>query len=268
MNEIAQNGARAVGAVVHALRILRHMAASGEAEGVSAIARATRTNTSTCFNILRTLAAEGLVVFDAEAKQYRLGLGVLELAVGLMGTNHGDLIRPELERLALNAPALICLWQVVDTERVVLLDRAWSPGSVRVDLPVGKRLPSFVGAIGRSIAASRDLGEDELRRRFAKLRWQRPLNFDRYLASVREAARQGYGRDPGILYAGVDSVGAIVPDGTGQPRYGLSAVSIQGQMDDAGLHLLGQELAGVGQRIGRALFRAPLSTADSDKEHP
>ncbi|TVS01841.1 MAG: IclR family transcriptional regulator [Rhodobacteraceae bacterium] len=258
MSEVVQNGTRAVGAVVQALRILRHVAASGEAEGVSAIARATQTNTSTCFNILRTLAAEGLVVFDAEAKQYRLGMGVLELAVGLMGTNHGDLIRPELERLALNAPALICLWQITDTERVVLLDRAWNPGSVRVDLPVGKRLPSSVGAIGRAIMAARKLSDDELRRRFAKLRWQRPLSFETYLDSVRSAEQHGYGRDPGVLYAGVESVAAIVPDAQGQPRYGLSAVSIQGQIEEAALHQLGVELATVGQRIGRALFRAPL----------
>ncbi len=264
MNETLQQGsARAVGAVVQALRILRHMAATGQGEGVSAIARATRTNTSTCFNILRTLAAEGLVVFDAEVKQYRLGLGVLELAVGLMGSNHGDLIRPELERLAREGDqALICLWQITDTERCVLLDRAWTPGAVRVDLPVGKRLPLSVGAIGRAVMAARQVSDAALRRHFRTLRWQRPVDFESYRDSVRDAASFGYGRDPGLLYAGVDSVAAIVPDATGRPRYGLSAVTIQGQLDEARLHALGRDLARTGQRIGHALFRASFEQGE------
>jgi DNA-binding IclR family transcriptional regulator len=263
MNEAASVPVRSVGAVVHALRILRHLAGLGSPAGVSAIARATQVNTSTCFNILRTLTAEGLVVFDPEQKTYRLGMGVLELAVGLLGTNHGDLIRPELERLAATAPALICLWQVVEEDRVVLLDRAWDAGAVRVELPVGKRLPSLVGAIGRAIAHARGLSDAELRRRFPALRWQQPIRFEAYLASLRTVARYGYGRDPGLLYAGVDSVAAVVPDHTGRPRYGLSAVSIRGQMRDADLHRLGCELYAVGQRVGRALFRNPEAGAQA-----
>lgn len=263
MNEAASTSVRSVGAVVHALRILRHLAALGAPAGVSAIARATQVNTSTCFNILRTLTAEGLVVFDPENKTYRLGLGVLELAVGLLGTNHGDLIRPELERLAADTPALICLWQVVGDDRLVLLDRAWRPGAVRLDLPVGKRLPSLAGAVGRAIAHARGLSDADLRGRFAALRWQQPISFEKYLASLRDVQRHGYARDAGITYVGVDSVAAAVPDHTGRPRYGVSAVSIRGQMSDAELHRVGCELHAVGQRIGRALFRNPEAGAEA-----
>ncbi|MCC5987043.1 MAG: IclR family transcriptional regulator [Pararhodobacter sp.] len=257
MNESAPMSARSVGAVVHALRILRHLAGLGAPVGVSAIARATGVNTSTCFNILRTLVAEGLVVFDPGDKTYRLGLGVLELAVGLLGANHGDLIRPELERLAADSPALICLWQIVGEDRIVLLDRAWHPGAVRVDLPVGKRMPSFAGAVGRAIAHARGLSDAELHRGFALLRWQQPISFDEYRASLRDIQRHGYGRDAGATYAGIDSVAAVVPDASGEPRYGLGAVTIRGQMSDAGMHRMGCELHAAGRRIGQALFRSP-----------
>ena len=257
MNEtILPQNVRSVGAVVHALRILRHLAGNGAPQGVTAISRATGVNTSTCFNILRTLAAERLVVFDIEAKTYRLGFGVVELALGLLGANHGDLIRPELERLALNNSALMCLWHVTEADRIVLVDRVFASTSVRVDMHVGTRLPSLVGAVGRCVAAARNFDEAELRRRFAGLRWQNPPRFEDYLADVRGAAGDGFARDRGDLFIGLDIVAAIVVDHTGAPRYGLSGIAIAGQVQEAAMERLGEELRDVAQRIGRALFSA------------
>jgi len=247
---------RSVGAVVNALSILRYLARSGTPTGVSAIARATGVTPSTTFNILRTLATERLVVFDTEAKTYRLGFGVVELAVGLLGTNHGDLIRPELERLALNSGALMCLWQVTDTNRVVLIDRVWDPDTIRVDLPLGKRLPSLIGAVGRAIAASGTLDEDDLRLRFARLRWQDPPGFQGYLDSVTQARATGYGLDLGNLFRGVNSVAAVVHDHAKKPRYGISGVVLGGQTSLEEMHRLGRELTEVAERIGAALFAA------------
>ncbi len=251
--EISPAG-RPVGALVQALRILRFLAAHGTPEGVSTIARATEVNGSTCFNILRTLSAEGLVRFDPSAKTYRLGFGVLELATGLMGTNPGELIRPELERLALTHGALICLWHVTDSDRIVLIERAFDPEAIRVDLPRGKRLPALIGAVGRVIAARRALDMADLRRRFAALRWQSPPRFEDYADSIAEAARLGYGIDRGQLYIGVDTVGAVVSDGGGAPRYGISSITLHRQKDEAQLAAAGRDMVEVCTRIGAALF--------------
>src|SRR3546814_3311432 len=60
-----------VGAVVNAAAILRHLGASEEPQGVTAIAQALSLSASSCFNILRTLAAEDLVEFDSRRKLYR-----------------------------------------------------------------------------------------------------------------------------------------------------------------------------------------------------
>ncbi|CAN5791328.1 IclR family transcriptional regulator [soil metagenome] len=256
-----QQAARSVGAVVHALRILRHLASQGTPSGVTAISRATGINTSTCFNILRTLAAERLVVFDPAAKTYRLGLGVVELAVGLLGASHADLIRPELERLARSYPALLCLWHITDNERIVLVDRVYASTSVRIDMHIGTRLPSFIGAIGRCVAALRQLDDTELRGRFSGLRWQNPPSFAAYRADVRAARQDGYARDRGNLFAGVDIVASIVVDQDGRPRYGLSGIAISGQVEDAGMRRLGLELREVGRRARQALF-APQSAIE------
>jgi DNA-binding IclR family transcriptional regulator len=261
MNEILPlQNARSVGAVVHALRILRHLASQGTPSGVSAISRATGVNTSTCFNILRTLTAERLVVFDPDTKSYRLGFGVVELAIGLLGANHGDLIRPELERLSLNYGALMCLWHITDNERIVLADRVYASTSVRVDMHVGTRLPSLIGAVGRCVAAARNFEENELRRRFAGLRWQNPPSFEDYQSDVRQATREGYARDVGNLFIGVDIVASLVVDHTGRPRYGLSGIAIGGQVSNDAMTRLGLQLHEVGRRIGQALFASGRAT--------
>jgi len=251
----ARSGGRSVRAVVQAMRILRNLAGQGPPAGVTAIARATGMNPSTCFNILRTLAAEGLVVFDAQAKTYRLGLGVMELATGLMGASPIDLIRPDLERLALNRPAVLCIWIVTNTDRIVLADRIWDPGNpVRTEIAPNLRLPSFAGAVGRCVAASRRVSEDELRHRFAGIRWQNPPEFSEYLADIRAAERLGYAFDRGQAFIGLDSAAAVVTDQNGQPRYGLSAVVIHGQVSYADLDAMGAELGDSAARIGAALF--------------
>ncbi len=255
---------RTVGALVQALRILRHLSGQGTPEGVTAIARATGVNGSTCFNILRTLAVEGLVVFDPVAKTYRLGLGVLELAIGLLGANPGDLIRPELERLALAHGALICLWHVTDNDRMVLIERAYDTDAVRVELPPGKRLPALAGGVGRVIAACRDYSEAELRRRFAELRWQSAPRFDEYRASIAEAAARGYGLDIGQLYVGVDVVGAVVRDHEGRPRYGISSITLSGQTTAESRARVGRDLTDTCHHLGLSLFPRREGEGDID----
>lgn len=254
---------RTVGALVQALRVLRHLASTGTPMGVSAIARATGLNGSTCFNILRTLAAEGLVRFDPQEKTYRPGIGLLELAIGMLGMNPAELIRPELERLALTHGGLICLWHLTDTERMVLIETAYSPASVRAHMPQGMRLPVLIGAVGRAVAGRRDMPEAELRRRFAELRWQSPPRFEDYLASVRLAGQRGYGIDLGQLYIGIDVIGAVACDPAGRPRYGLSCVLLAGQSDAPRQDTIGRDLSDVCQRIGSALFSGGL-IGDSD----
>ena len=93
-----------------------------------------------------------------------------ELAAGLVGTSHAELIRPELERLALNYETLILLWRFMNGNHLVLVDRAHSQAALRVEIAIGYRHPMLAGAIGRCVAANLCLSEAELRQRFAGLR--------------------------------------------------------------------------------------------------
>ena len=70
-----------VNSVAHALAILRRLATSDHPEGVNAIARKVGISPSSCFNILKTLAAEDFARFDVVDKTYTLGAGAIDLAV-------------------------------------------------------------------------------------------------------------------------------------------------------------------------------------------
>jgi DNA-binding IclR family transcriptional regulator len=243
-----------VGAVVHALRILRCLAASTAPVGVATVARDTGISPSTCFNILRTLSRAGFATFRTVEKTYTLGMGVAELATGLVGISHAELLRPELERLALNYEMLVVLWRVTDDNHLVLLDRAFSETAVRVEMRVGLRLPALVGAVGRCVAAALDLPVAELRRRFAMLRWQDPPPFDAYRADVTKAMQTGWALDDGNLYRGLQTVAAIIRDRDGLPRFGVSGITIAGQHTHDLLARLGKDLDGVARFAGASLF--------------
>ena len=245
---------RDVGAVVNALRILQYLSASTAPVGVAAVARGTGVSTSTCFNILRTLTRARFVSFHTADKTYRLGLAMAELASGMVGVSHAELIRPELERLALNYETLILLWRVTDDNHLVLIDRAHSQAAIRVEIGIGYRLPLLAGAIGRCAAAALGLPSAELRRRFAALRWQSPPSFSAYQDEVALAEERGWALDDGQLYRGLTTVAAVITDDQGRPRFGTSGVSIAGQQAPDRLEQLGCDLAKVAALVGASLF--------------
>jgi DNA-binding IclR family transcriptional regulator len=233
-----------VGAVVQTVRLLRVLAESREPMGVSVAARAAQVNTSTAFNVLRTLTSEGLTAFDEKTKTYRLGAGLFDLAKGLLNSNLSDLIRAELPRLAAETGRLIALWEIVD-DRVMLIDRALIDRPVRLDLAVTQRMPLMLGAVGRAAAARLSLKDAELRRHFKPLRWAGTIDAARYINEVREAEQTGYGVDRETLYTGIIAIAAIITDDRGQPVFGLSAIDFANQIDDA-------EIARVGERLAAA----------------
>src|SRR3546814_7451575 len=58
-----------VRSITSAFEILHYLAAN-PSQGVTSIARAVEMSPSSCFNILRTLAHEGLISFNPQTKKY------------------------------------------------------------------------------------------------------------------------------------------------------------------------------------------------------
>ncbi|MFI8556753.1 IclR family transcriptional regulator [Pseudomonas putida] len=251
-----------VGAVVNAIQILRHLANAEGAEGVAAIARATGISPSTTFNILRTLSNEQLTSFDNEAKTYRLGLGLSELAVSFIGRSYADLIQPEMERLSMAHQILITLWQVTDDAHIRVIAVS-APPVAHVNVAIGSRLPELVGAAGRCIAGLRRLPDDELRRRLTRVRWEQPPSFEAFRDDAIGALELGWAMDRDHLYRGVSMVASAVTDHDRQPRFVISAIGISAQHERADLERIGASLHEAARFISRSLFpQVPASKHD------
>lgn len=243
-----------VGALSSGLAVLRYLAAAPAPVGVSRIARDLGLHSSTCYNLLKTLVHERLVRFDDATKTYAIDLGLVELAKGaLEQQGYVRMIRPHLEAIALAHRVTVTLWQRTLDERVVLVDRADNDAAVRVYMGIGQRLPMYVAALGRAMAACTQLPTAELRTRFRALRWEEPLAFEQYHAEVDEARRLGYATDLGYFSKGVTSVAAIVTDRARQPLLAISAVGIGAQFSKTAVKALGQDLKAHAAEISRAM---------------
>lgn len=243
-----------VGAVTHAVVILRHLSEATQPLGVAAIARATGISPSSSFTILRTLARHRLVAFRDTDKTYSLGMGIAELATGLVGIRYIDLIRPEIERLAAEYDMLVALWRITADGHIVLADRAHSHTMVRIELTPAQRLPYLIGAVGRCVGAALNLPKAELYQRFSSLRWQRPPHFEEYYRDVIKARARGWAIDEGNNFLGLNAVASIISEPNGRPRFGLSGMAIAGQHDLAILAKMGEDLHKTTAMISAALF--------------
>ncbi|WP_372800782.1 IclR family transcriptional regulator [Paracoccus seriniphilus] len=251
-------GQKLVPAVQNAVRILRMLAMLGRPMGATQIARETGMNVSSAFNILRTLSHEGLLSFDPEAKTYRIGMGLMEFAVPLLGANPADVIRPTLTAIAREHETMIALWQITRNARIVLTDRFTAPNIVHAVLAQNSRLPAFSGAIGRCYAATLELSEAQTRKGFDTVRWQDAPRFDSYWQDVLQARKTRTAYDLSQLYRGLDIVASLVRDANGMPRLGMSSITISGQQSKERLADIAAALAGAAAQVERCVFGRPV----------
>src|SRR5690606_5046467 len=78
---------RPVPAVSRAIAILRLLGRRREPMTVKAISDELGLVPSTCLHIMRALVAERLVAFEPASKRYKLGVGILALARGVLETD-------------------------------------------------------------------------------------------------------------------------------------------------------------------------------------
>lgn len=239
-----------VRSVSQAFAILRLLARRGPLT-LSVIGRETGLSPSSCLYLLRTLVAEGALEREADGKRYLLAASWS----GHPGLREGELdrmiarSRPLLARFAKDNEATAGLWQVT-SGRLALVALEDSGAATRIHMVEGQRQPLGGGSSGRAIAASEQLDRDELERRFAVVRWQRPLTFNAYAAQVDDARENGFAVDDGFGHAGVCSLAAVLPEAT--PAMCVTASTFTGSRNE-------KEVA----RIGRALRKLALTLGPS-----
>ena len=241
--------------VVNAIRILRLLSQAGRPERAVDIARQLDINPSTCFNILRTLAAEDMVEFNAMSKRYSAGLGLARLVEQFVTQGQKiQLAKPLLESFAAKVRVTVTLWRRSGNDRIVIVSSAACPTDVRIDMSEGQRLPIMMGASGRLFASQLDLESESSREIFEKIRWGAPLSYDDYKKQVSDASQRGWALDDGYFSIGILAVAAPVFSPSNSIEFTVSAVMFRGQRDEAGIAELGSMLGGLGSELASVLF--------------
>jgi DNA-binding IclR family transcriptional regulator len=224
---------KSVGAVTNAVKILRYLSAQKNPAGVSRIARDTQINPSTCFNILRTLAHEDLVLFDPGNKSYSLSLGILDIARGATALQGNlDSARPILERIAEDLGITLTLWQPVSKNRKVMIYSAVPRDAIRIQMAIGQRLPLFIGSTGRVFAAFGQYSDEEMHRLFKDIKWNVPLSYAEFRKQTEETRIAGWAIDEGHFAIGTVSIAVPIFDGNNQAMLSLTATMFVGQYSE------------------------------------
>jgi len=245
-----------VSSVVHAFAIIRSLAA-GRALTLSEIANECAISPSTCHGLLRTLVGEGVLQL-LEGKRY----GLLPQWADIAGTGPDDMdrlqarARSPLEKAARTWNAPIGLWRVVSRDRLQLAVLGQSPAATRIHMEEGLRQPIGSGSVGRALAAAEGILAEEVRRRFAGVRWHASMTERDYAAQIARAKAAGYAIDDELTYAGITSVAVCV--GGGALTFCLSASVFAGSRTPDELAQMARSLIDLGAEISRGA-RKPRS---------
>ncbi len=259
-----------VGALSSGLKVLRYLSQTSTPLGVTRIAKDLGLNSSTCFNLLKTLVHERLITFDEATKTYSIGLGLVELAKGsLEKASYARLMRPHLLELAERHNSTITLWQRTGSDRVVLVDLADSGSPMRIHMSIGQRLPMYIAALGRCMAAHSGLTPNELRSKLSGLRWQDGPSFEVYMQEVEKVRERGYAIDHGNYVRGVITASSPILNSQRQPVMAVSAVGFASQFSDSALKSLGEDLRNRCEEASAAISGGVVTqiyTARSEEE--
>jgi DNA-binding IclR family transcriptional regulator len=240
--------------ISNAIGIIRHLSKSQQPATVTQLARLLTINPSTCFNIVRTLVAEGLVEFDESSKSYAVGLGLMKLVEGVMTESERlAKVKPKMHEIAERHGVTLLLWRRVGVDRMLLISVENSSADLQIHLRAGQRLPLLIGATGRAVAARIGLTKQQLKDKFRSLRWARRISFEDYWHDTQTAAERGWAVDDGYFSTGATTVAAPVLNRAGSVSHSIVAIMFRGQHDQATIKRIAQDLVLLSGDLGSAL---------------
>ena len=228
---------------------------------LSAIARGTGLNVSTCFNILKTLEDGLVVVLDPAGKTYRLGLRLAEFGSLVDRRSQAlPLVLEEARRIT-DMVGLGCYVMALDdAEHFVVLDKVESSHPIRVTIDRGATFP-LTGAVAAKAWfawSPPDVVEDLVAHHRLPHRTTRSITdaraFRRELATTRE---RGYSRSLGEYYPGHNAVAAPVFGPEGAPQFLLVVVGSENELAGARMAEVGEETRAAAERATKRIGGEP-----------
>ena len=241
-------------AIARAAAVLRLLGKRDQPMGVQAIARELGLVPSTCLYVLRALAEEELVSFDADTKRYALDAGVLTLArQWLRHDQFHELAKPVLDRVAREFGLTTLGAQLFGLDHIIVTAMSQSGAAFQLSTQVGSRFPALVSATGRCIAAFGGWNDAQLKPHFDKLRWDEAPDWDTWKAQVEDARMTGIAVDAGHYISGVTVVAAPVWKQAGRPSHALVAIGIGSAMRGEALPRLKETLLNASRSLSEQL---------------
>lgn len=147
------SGSKVVRSADRALQVLEHLASRDAACSLAELARALQIPKSTLHALLWTLVARGWVEVDEASGYFRIGLQALLVGRGYLETDAVvAMAASALDQLAAETGETIHIGRL-DGTSIVYLDKRESIHPLRLFSAIGRRLPAFTTALGKSILA-------------------------------------------------------------------------------------------------------------------
>lgn len=209
-----------VPAVHKAVQIVRHLnVRAPEGATLAELTEAAAITRSHCHSILRTLADESWVDYDARERRYRLKSGlVADASSALRAMEFLTTMRPFVAALVRRASLPCIVTQQLADGSFVVVDRMEHPTDLGVTVHIGHRFPSDAPAQMRAALAWAD--PDQIERVVAT--WT-PKAYTRntivtraaLLRELEDTRRRGYAHSVNEYLEGVSSIAAPVFDTVG-----------------------------------------------------
>jgi DNA-binding IclR family transcriptional regulator len=249
-----------VTSVERALSILELLASKHQGLSTSAISRSAQVPKSSTSYLLRTLVARGYVHRDEETGQHTLGIRVLSLGgQAIQGMALREVAVPHLrgivERTRLGAHLAI-----LDHGDAVYIEKIESPGFIKMDIWIGRRVAPQLTAIGKALICHlepHDVREIAARHRVSPASSKTIQSLPHLYDELARTRQRGYAVDDEEHAVGVRCIAAPVFAASGDVVAAVGVTGTVGQLDDEHLPSVGNIIRTAALKLSGQLGSRP-----------
>jgi DNA-binding IclR family transcriptional regulator len=245
-----------VSSVKRALSIIETLAHARNGMGVAGVSRKIHAPKSSTHTILLTLERSGFLQRDERTGHYLLGMKILTLGNALLGnTDVREQVRGNLLDLV-EQTGLTGHLGVLDGDQLVYIDKVDSPGFVKMNTWVGRRIEAHATGLGKALMAHLTSHRfDELFKAKSLCRRTRKTicSKDTLRREMQKIQARGYAVDDEECGMGVRCVASAIFDREGKAIASIGIAGTTAQVPRQKLEALGNLARDHARRISRNL---------------
>lgn len=247
-------------AVERTLEILEAVAHRSSGMSNADISRKLGIPKSSASYILRTLERHGYLRRERPSGKYRLGLKVLNLGRGaLSGVDVREVALPLMRQLVEHTHVTSHL-AILDGNQAVYVEKVESPGFIKMDTWVGRRMEIYSTSVGKALVAYLPVEQVQAILRERGLKRRTPFTITspgRFLRELEEVRERGYSLDNEENSVGVRCVAAPIFNAAGEVEAAVNITGTAQQVDREALPRIIEHVKETARRISVQLgYRA------------